>query len=128
MNHPMEAFEVKRLGKQDITLAREMIKVFQEVFQMEDTTFPKESHLAALLAKPDFIAYVALHENKVKGGLTAYELPMLYSETPEVFIYDVGVQEEFQRRGLGKKLLSALQDYCLQNNRKQIFVAASEED
>ena len=62
------------------------------------------------------------------GGLTAYELPLYYSEYSEIFIYDVAIKPDFQRKRFGTMLLSALKQYCRDNGIKEFFVEASEED
>lgn len=67
-------------------------------------------------------------ENEIVGGLTAYELPEYYSGESEIFIYDIAIRREFQRKGFGRKLLIILEDYCRQSGIKVMFVAANEED
>jgi aminoglycoside 3-N-acetyltransferase I len=119
---------IKRLSKQDILLTKQLILLFRTVFEMKKAKTPGKSYLKELLRKPNFVAYIALYKNTVIGGLTAYELPMVYSEGSEMFIYDIAVKHEFQRNGIGKKLILALQKYCKQHRIKEIFVAANEED
>jgi aminoglycoside 3-N-acetyltransferase I len=60
--------------------------------------------------------------------LTAYELAGYYSETSEIFIYDIAVNPAFQQKGLGKQLLLSLKEYATQKNISAIFVDANEED
>ncbi|HXA00950.1 MAG TPA: GNAT family N-acetyltransferase [Cytophagaceae bacterium] len=121
-------FQIKRLGVQDVSILKRLLHLFQEIFEMEKPVITNESYLQKLLGKTDFIAYVVICENEIAGGLTAYELPMYYSEYSEVFIYDIAISPEFQRKGLGRKLLSTLKEYCRQNGIREIFVAANEED
>lgn len=121
-------FQIKRLGKSDSEMARQLFLIFGKVFARENPTTAGASYLEGLLAKPGFIVYAALHQDEIVGGLTAYELPMYYSESSEMFIYDIAIQPEFQRKGLGTKLLSTLQEYCRQHGIREMFVAASEED
>jgi aminoglycoside 3-N-acetyltransferase I len=123
-----EAIQIKRLTKEDVLIFQKLIKLFNEVFEMRNTVSVNEDYLKELLKKNEFIAFTIIHENEIIGGLTAYELLMYYSEASEVFIYDIAVKPGFQRKGLGKKLLSALKEYCNQNGKKEIFVAANEED
>jgi aminoglycoside 3-N-acetyltransferase I len=123
-----EAIKIKRLDKEDVSIFHKLIKLFNEVFEMQSFTSTNELYLKELLKKNEFIAFAIIHENEIIGGLTAYELPLYYSEASEVFIYDIAVKPGFQRKGLGKKLLSALKEYCNQNGIKEIFVAANEED
>jgi len=120
--------QIKRLGKKDLALFKELICVFQAVFEMENAVRPDESYLQNVLNKRDFIALAVIHKNEVIGGLTAYELQMIYGEYSELFIYDLGIKAEFQRKGLGKKLISAVKEYCKQNEIKEFFVPVNEED
>jgi aminoglycoside 3-N-acetyltransferase I len=124
----MGKIEIKRLGKQNVLIFQKLIRLFQEVFETEQLIACEESYLERLLEKPGFIAYSAIFENEVVGGLTAYELPMYYTANSEIFIYDIAIRPAFQRKGVGKKLLLSLEEYCRQNGINLMFVAASEED
>jgi aminoglycoside 3-N-acetyltransferase I len=128
MKNKVQEFKIKRLHTKDVKLFGKLIELFQKIFEMKNTTPKGESYLKKILANPQFIAFTAFRENKVIGGLTGYELPMYYSKQSEIFIYDVGIKPEFQRKGVGKMLLSALKEYGKQNGVKEIFVAAHAED
>jgi aminoglycoside 3-N-acetyltransferase I len=121
-------FQITRVGKQEVQMFQMLIRLFQEMFDMKKTTSSTKSYLQDLLHRPGFIAFVAIREKKVVGGITAYVLPRYYSGYSEVFIYDLAVQPEFQRRGLGKKLIAALKKNCKENGIREIFVAAYEKD
>jgi aminoglycoside 3-N-acetyltransferase I len=122
------AIQIKKLGLQDDQLFYKLIELFQSVFKTPGPLKADEHYLKKLLAKPDFIVYVLLIENEVAGGLTAYELANYYSEGSEIFIYDIAVKPLFQRKGLGRQLVSELKNHCLQNGINGMFVAANEED
>ncbi len=128
MTNPVTEFQIKRLASTDFSLFTKLIGLFHGVFAMKNFAPGKEPYLKSLLANPTFIAYVVLDRNEVVGGITAYELPMYYSECSEVFIYDLAVKVEFQRKGLGKMLLAALKEYCADKGIHEIFVSANEED
>ncbi len=121
-------FQIKRLTTNDVFVFEELIKLFQVVFEMNDPQNIKQETLTKLLAKPDFVVYVAMKSNKVIAGLTAYELQMYYGTNKELFIYDIAVDPAFQRVGIGQKLIASLKEYCKQNNIKEMFVEAHEED
>lgn len=120
--------EIKRLGKNDIALFRELIQLFQEVFEMEGTLEFDESYLSQLLDNDNFIAYAAISDDTIAGGLTAYVLPMYYSQSAEAYIYDIAVSPAFQRMEIGRQLMNSLTLHCKQNDIKVIFVEAHEED
>jgi aminoglycoside 3-N-acetyltransferase I len=128
MNPHPENLQIIRLNINDAALAEKLILLFQEVFRTASAAPPHEPYLTKLLANPDFIACVALHENEVIGGVTAYELPMIHAERSELFIYDLAVQPSFQRKGIATRLLTTLKAYGRQKGIEQLFVAANEED
>jgi len=123
-----QSFQVKRLQKEDVPIFRQLILLFNEVFETNKDVIPRESYLLDLLNKPSFHAYVILIENEVVGGLTAYELINSSFEGIEMFIYDIAIKPAFQRKGLGKQLIASLKEYCRENNIGTIFVEAHESD
>ncbi len=123
-----EEFQIKHLVKQDVVLFQQLIEVFEDVFEMKKQEKAKASYLKTMLGKPEFISYVIIHNGIVVGGLTAHELQMYYSEHSEMFIYGIAIKSEYQRKGLGKKLMEVLEKYCRQNDIKIMFVEANEED
>ena len=127
MNPDTQKFEFKRLTKEDISTFNSLIDMFNLVFD-EEPKIKSKAHSLKLLGRNDFIAMAVLAENQVVGGLTAYELPMIYSDYSEIFLYDLAVKPEYQRMGIGKKLIQSLKEYCIKNGIKEFFVLAHEED
>lgn len=121
-------FEIRHLTKEDLSTFTSLIDMFNVVFEAENPTVGSETNSLRLLDDNRFIAIVALVADKVVGGLTAYELPKYYLDSSEIFLYDLAVQPEFQRIGIGKGLLQSLQEYCLKHGIKEFFVMAHEED
>jgi aminoglycoside 3-N-acetyltransferase I len=119
---------IQQLGKSDLLLFRELITLFNEVFEEKRGAVANETYLKQLLQRKEFIVFVALQNDNVIGGLTAYEMPMYSAEHSELYIYDMAVKTEFQRMGIGKNLISALSGYAKANNIKTMFVEAHEED
>ncbi len=121
-------FEIKHLTNKDLSIFTSLINMFNLVFEEENPTVGNEANSQRLLDDDRFIVLVALAENKVVGGLTAYELPMYYSDSSEIFLYDLAVKSEYQRMGIGKGLLQSLKEHCLKHGIKEFFVMAHEED
>ena len=121
-------FVITQLCKDDVTLTGKLIAMFNEVFEEKKTASVKKTYLNTLLDNPTFIALVALDGIKVIGGLTAYELPMLAKAKPEIFIYDVAIKSEYQRKGIGRKLIAALLALAKEKGANEVFVAAHTED
>jgi len=120
--------EIIKLEAKDIDIFKELIRLFEDVFEMKNFKLPDENHLQQLLEKDSFFAFVALIDNKVVGGLTSYTLQQYYSRLPLVYIYDLAVKTEFQRQGIGRMLLSGIINYCREIGIEEVFVQADEED
>lgn len=115
---------IKKLETSDIDLFIELIRVFEDVFEMENFSLPDQDHLQKLLGKDGFMVFVALVDNKVAGGLTAYTLEQYYSTMPLVYIFDLAVKTELQRQGIGKSLISEITSYCKKIGMEEVFVQA----
>lgn len=95
---------------------------------MEDFTMPDKTYLSDLLENEDFIVVVALDDGEVVGGLTVYVLRSYYESKPVAYIYDVGVHKDFQRKGIGLKLIEFLLAYCKENKFAYVYVEAEADD
>lgn len=120
--------EFKILSSKDLNDFKALICVFELVFEFEDFKIPSDNHLQKVLEKSDFFVLVALIDNKVVGGLTVYVLNQYYSIKPLAYIYDVGILNNYQRKGIGKKLMSYLTNYCKENGFEEAYVEAELED
>ena len=120
--------EVKKLTPNGLNAFKQLIRLFEDVFEMENFIIPDDNHLQQLLGNEAFIVFVAMHENIVIGGLTAYMLQQYYSTKPLVYVYDLAVKSVFQRQGVGKKLMSGITGYCRDAGMEEVFVQADEID
>ncbi len=123
----MSPIRTKRLSIDDRELARQTFLLMAEVFEEESTSL-SDRYLDQLLSGRDFWAIAALLGNDVVGGITAHTLPMTRSETSEVFIYDIAVHVDHQRRGIGRELVSALRADAAALGIHDIFVPADNDD
>jgi aminoglycoside 3-N-acetyltransferase I len=117
-----------KLTNNDLKKLIQLIRVYEEVFEMKNFSLPGTAHLQSLLAKEQMIFYVALLDNHVIGGLTAHTLPSVYFESNEIYIYDLAVKTEYQRKGIGTQLINELKVYCKSLGNKEIFVQADLDD
>lgn len=120
--------QIEKLSPQGINEFCELIRIFEAVFEMDHFEMPDEKHLQRLLSKSDFFVLVAKHDSKIIGGLTVYVLHRYYSTRPGAYIYDVGVLPGYQRKGVGKRLITYLTDYCKENDFEEAFVEAETDD
>ena len=95
---------------------------------MENFSMPDNEHLLNILTKKDFMAFVAIKENKIIGGLTAYTLDQYYSRKPLAYIYDLAVLTNYQRQGIGKQLIAEITKYCAVQGYEEVFVQADKVD
>lgn len=119
---------VKRLGAADMQEFIGLLGVFERAFEMKDVQLPSQVHLKKLLERKDFIVFIAKHDHAVIGGLTAHVLVSYYTASSEVYIYDLAIDTPFQRKGVGKKLIGKLGDFCRENGFSTFFVQADEVD
>jgi aminoglycoside 3-N-acetyltransferase I len=123
----MAELSTQRLTTSDRDLARRLFAMMADVFE-EPGAALSDAYLDALLARPDFWALAALSGDDLVGGVTAYALPMTRAETTELFIYDVAVRADHQRRGVGRQLLTKLREAASAAGIGEAFVPAEDED
>ena len=120
--------EIKKLDAHNIDEFVNLIRVFEDVFEMKNFSMPDNEHLLNILTKKDFMAFVAIKENKIIGGLTAYTLDQYYSRKPLAYIYDLAVLTNYQRQGIGKQLIAEITKYCAVQGYEEVFVQADKVD
>lgn len=120
--------ELKILSSQDTDDFIKLIRIFGDVFEIENLKILDNNYLKSLLDKPDFLVLIGKYNNEVIGGLAVYILHRYYSTKPVAYIYDVGVMPNHQRKGVGKKLISYLTKYCEENGFEDAYVEAETED
>lgn len=121
------SYKISRIQANDIGQFIELIDLLNEVFE-ESSKVASEKQLKKLLQKPEFHAISVIKEDKIIGGLTAYELERYYTDKSELYIYDIAVKTEFHNQGIGKKLIHYVKDYSAKNGIEGIFVEAHSED
>lgn len=123
----MAEITARRLGTDDVTLAARMFVMMAEVFG-EASQPVGQAYVAKLLAKPSFWAVAGFEDGDLVGGLTAHTLEMTRSEGSEVFLYDIAVRTDRQRRGIGRTLVARLRDAAKSEGIDVVFVPADEDD
>ncbi|RYY19941.1 MAG: GNAT family N-acetyltransferase [Chitinophagaceae bacterium] len=124
----MMDIEVKKLAVGDVDDFICLVRVFEEVFEMIDFIMPPRDYLAALLQKDTFSAFVAIADDTIVAGLTAYTLDTYYTKGSYLYIYDLGVMVKYQRQGIGKTLIQGVIDSCKGTSVTEVFVQADMAD
>lgn len=117
-----------RLNNGDLARFIELVRLFEEVFEMKNFSIPDSKHLQSLLNRSDFFVFAAISEDKIVGGLTAYVLTQYYSKKPLAYVYDLAVNVKFQRQGIGKKLISVTNEFFKEQGFEEVFVQADKAD
>lgn len=120
--------DIKKLLSQDVNDFSKLIQVFENVFEWENFKFPTQAHLKKLLNNSNFFVFVAKDGDELIGGLTAHVLDRYDSEKPSAYVYDLAILTNYQRKGIGKKLMSTLNEYCEKNGFNEVFVQAETDD
>jgi aminoglycoside 3-N-acetyltransferase I len=115
----------------DLPLMKGLLAMFGEAFEDVPTyqdAVPDDDYLAALLAKPHFIALAATSGRHVVGGLAAYVLDKFERDRREIYIYDLAVAHPHRRQGIATTLIKRLIDIASERRAYVIFVQADRED
>lgn len=121
-----KSISYKKLQAGDDQEFYNLVLLFNTVFESPHQVNMENIH--RLLKKPSFVCYVALKNDEVVGGISAYELEMYDQPGSALYIYDLAVHHDYQRTGIGSKLMKEVMDYSKRNGIQTVFVQAEEED
>ena len=128
----MMNYQLKQLGQQDTGLMQELLDCFGEAFGEPDTYGshrPDEEYWQELLGGDTFVALVALNDDeKLLGGLTAYELKKPEQPRSELYIYDLAVTKSYRRQGVATALIQRLRQLAAERGAWVAFVQADYTD
>ncbi len=113
---------VRRETAVDATLAAELDAMFDE-----GVTWDAEQG-ERFLAHPDTLLLVARWNGEPCGFLTAYRLQRFDRRGAEVLLYEIGVQEPFQRRGAGRALVEEAKRWGAEVGAAELWVLTEDEN
>jgi aminoglycoside 3-N-acetyltransferase I len=120
--------KARRLTSNDRDLAKRLFVLMAEVFE-EDHDGLGDAYVDRLLSRVDFWAIAAFTDDgDLVGGLTAHTLPMTRAEASEIFIYDIAVRPDQQRKGIGRLLMTLLRREAASIGVQDVFVPADDDD
>ena len=101
--------EYLRLSVNNLEEFVKLIKLYENVFEMEPFPYPSHGYLEKIL-KNENIYYCSCqyYEEEIIAGLTAHQLASTYFEANEVYVYGLAVHQDFQRKGIGTRLMDEL--------------------
>lgn len=120
-------YDIRQLAPDDLELIDELLSVFGAAFDDEKTYAgkrPGAEYMRRLLGSDYFIALAALSDEKVVGGIAAYELKKFERERSEIYIYDLAVVEKHRRKGIATALIRELKKIAAARGAYVIFVQA----
>ena len=83
-----------------------------------------DAYLKDLLSKDSVHVLMAIADDKVIGGLVAYEFDKFERMQREIYIYDLAVVDAHRRRGVATGLIEVLQGIAAERSAWVIFVQA----
>ena len=98
----------RRLGPKDSNQARNLIALFDRVFEEPTRPMLSEPDLLLRLGNEHVWVMVAMDQGETLGGLVGYELPKFETQRSELYLYDLAVESAHQGQGIGRGLLDAL--------------------
>lgn len=114
---------IKQIQRRDEL--RELVSVCSVAFESEYIV--TDEYLETMLDNSDCLILGALADERVVGGLIAFELLPIHGER-EMYLYDIAVHPQYQRHGIGKRLMQQLKKEAKIRGVKTIFVEAESED
>ena len=108
-----------------------MLDLFSVVFSDPGSyseSRPSREYIQNLLSDKNFIALVAKNDSgNIIGALTGYVLRKFEQERSEIFIYDLGVLEQFRRQKIASNLIEKLKLIGREIGAYVIFVQADKD-
>jgi ribosomal protein S18 acetylase RimI-like enzyme len=97
----MQNIVIKKLDKDDVSLAQKATLLFLE----EDEKTASYEKMTHLLSQDNFYFIVALQGQEILGRLYGYIFELPKEDTKEMYLYEIDVDEKYQRQGVASKLI-----------------------
>ena len=113
---------VRRESTVDAVLAAELDALFDADVSWDAEQGPR------FLAHPDTLLLVARWDGAVCGFLSAYRLQRFDRRGAEVLLYEIGVEEPFQRRGVGRALVEEAKRWAVEVGADELWVLTEDDN
>src|SRR5262245_40812771 len=113
--------EIRRLQPNEHDL---LASAIQRLVPEEDrrNNINRSAHLQTALARDDCYFIVCLADSTPVGYLSAYCFPNVENADLYVYLFDIIVDERYQRAGIGSRLIEELKRECLADGVARIWV------
>ena len=105
------SLSIRQIAPNDFALMEALLVTFGDAFGDVETYTgkrPGAAYMQRLLDSDYFIALAALKNDRVVGGITAYELRKFEQERSEIYIYDLAVAVPHRREAATARAAAAL--------------------
>jgi ribosomal protein S18 acetylase RimI-like enzyme len=113
---------VRRVTTVDVVLAAELGAMFDEGVSWDAEQGRR------FLTHPDTLLLVARWDGEACGFLSAYRLQRFDRRGAEVLLYEIGVEEPFQRRGVGRALVEEAKRWAADVGADELWVMTEDDN
>jgi ribosomal protein S18 acetylase RimI-like enzyme len=125
------AISIKRLGAGDETIL-EFLALHDAEFDVEDRSVAGQplspEKAKRFLEHPDMLFWVAFSSNAVVGFLQCNIILLRSNEALELLLYEIGVHQDWRRRGIGRALLNQMETWMQENTVAVVWVLADNQE
>ena len=124
-------FTIHRLTAADHHHLRSLNALFGQAFEDEEhygKAPPSDAYLKDFLGKDTVFVLIAREEDRIIGGLVAYELMKFERETREIYLYDIAVDAGHRRKKVATALINHLRLLGREREASILYVQADVED
>jgi ribosomal protein S18 acetylase RimI-like enzyme len=101
---------------------KELLKILKTARRYPKELSPSDEELNSVLRKKNLVFYVALDGKKIVGGAIAHALPSVFGEERSLYVQDIAVKKNYQRKKVGTHLMKCLVMECRAYQYKNIFL------
>lgn len=119
--------EIRRLQGNDYALLASAIQALIPEDERKGSV-ASDAHLKRALENPACYFIVCLVDSTPVGYLSAFSFPAIDDDCSQVYLYDIVVDEQHRRKGIGSGMIEALKRQCKKDGADHIWVGTSLEN
>lgn len=116
MNTHTDNLKISRIKSVDDSFIQQLNELLDEgmVWDLEEGQ--------KFLSNNDNALFVAFENDRAVGFLTAHRLQRFDKRKAEVLLYEIGVHEDFRKKGIGKSLIKAVKQWAREVGADEVWV------